>query len=193
MIRQYNLRELLAAGLCGLGSLAGYVAAFYFFRFAFRFVGGQFRVPALVAWSMELSALVLVLITIGGYFTWRSRNGFSRFDESGMSNLVDPTVSGGAYELDRAARRVTGPAWLLSQLFLAGPLFALRAHAHLLHRVPDDPQHEARLQQTLETLRRANQWQSLSQYPDAQAEILLLARMGILDYSPAKGRFKART
>lgn len=52
---------------------------------------------------------------------------------------------------------------------------------------------ETKLSDTLAVLRTANQWQAITDYPERTEEILFLARMGLIDFSAAKGvpRIKA--
>ncbi|HEY1049110.1 MAG TPA: hypothetical protein VGE39_05120, partial [Prosthecobacter sp.] len=99
----------------------------------------------------------------------------------------------GANAVDYHARRVTGPAYVLSQIFLGGPLFLLRGITHLKQRLPDEAGLEAKLHHTLGILRAANKWQSITEHPGHQREIVLLARMKQIDFSAHKGipRIKA--
>lgn len=86
-----------------------------------------------------------------------------------------------------------GPAYVLGQIFLGGPLFLLRGWKHWVQRLPDSPDLEPRLNHSLGILRAAGKWQSIEEYPDLKLEILMLALMKKIDFSAHKGtpRIKA--
>lgn len=96
--------------------------------------------------------------------------------------------------VDFYAHRVTGPAYVLGQIFMAGPQFLLRAWTLLRSRIKYSAELESRLESTLTVLRAANKWQGLAEYPDSRSEVLYLAQMGLLDFSSHNGtpRFKVR-
>jgi hypothetical protein len=96
--------------------------------------------------------------------------------------------------VDFYAHRVTGPAYILSQVFLAGPLLLFRAATLVKSLLPSGGDLEERLGSTLGLIRSANKWQSLNDYPNNKTEILYLAQMGLIDFSAHKGtpRFKAK-
>jgi len=166
--------------------------AYVFFRY----------LPALVCWQLSYPLPTVVGICIGlvgvvgawisGYRTWKTRGGLFSYHESGLyHDLGDDTA--GAVITDFYAHRVTGPAYILGQIFMAGPLWILRAWTLLHSRIPYSPQLESSLVNTLAVLRTANKWQGLNEYPNAQTEILYLAQMGHIDFSARNGvpRFKA--
>lgn len=193
MIATYNRKELAWAVLSAVGAAVCYGLAFAFFRFSFWFVTDAFGYPQWRASSSLAAATALVVVTFSGYWTWRQRGGFSSYEESGLYHRLGKGEFGSAYMVGRHVHRVTGNAYLLSQLFLSGPLLALRALSHLHNRIPYEPGLEGRLHDVLEKLRQANRWQGEEDHRDALREILLLARMRQIDFSVAKGsaRFKA--
>lgn len=192
MIPRYNRHQmLLAIGSLLLG-LTGYTLAYLFFR----------HMPALVAsycgtaWDEPYLVLgglgALGVISWSGWRIWRAGGGFSGYRDSGFYHELDLSTSGGANVVDFYAHRVTAWTHLLSQIFLAGPLMVLRAVRHLRNRIPPSADTETLLADTLARLRAANKWQSLSDYPGSEVPILLLARMGLIDFSSVRGpRFKA--
>ena len=94
---------------------------------------------------------------------------------------------------DFYAHRITGPAYLLGQIFMAGPQWLLRAWTLICSRISYSAELESNLEHTLATLRAANKWQGMNEYPNVKTEILYLAQMGLIDFSAHKGtpRFKA--
>lgn len=193
MIDEYNRKELLLALLKAFGSLVCYAIAFAFFYWAFLLSAALTRPSQLIHWAPWFGAAVLLVITFSGYRTWRNRGGYYGYEQSGMYHRTSAGRIATVYLAGVNAHQVTGPAYLLGQLFLSGPLLALRALSHLHNRIPKEPDLEGRLQAVLERLESANKWQGEEDYPDDLREILLLARMRKIDFSAAKGtaRFRA--
>lgn len=191
MIRRYNRREFLSGIGCGAASVFGYGCAYLFFRHVPEFVLKCFgvRMPPM---GLEAATwVILIVITLSGYRTWKNSGGFSSYHDSGLYHELD-LASGGAVATDFYAHRVTGTAYLLSQVFLAGPLMLLRAITHFRNRITPDELLDQALARTLAMLKGINKWQSLPDHPGLEREILLLARMGRIDFSSARGpRFKA--
>lgn len=139
-------------------------------------------------WSPWLAGLALAGICVSGHATWKRGHGFQSYADSALyHNLVGGGDSGGAEVVDFYARRVTGPAYVLSQIFLGGPLLLLRGIDHLRRRLPNEAGMETKLHHTLGILRAANKWQSIDEHPELRREILLLAQMRQIDFSAHKG------
>jgi hypothetical protein len=192
MIPRYNGLQTVFGVLCAVGSLLGYAAAYFFFRYFPHLVARQFGFhPSGLAMAC-FACGILALITFSGYRLWKRRGGFYGYHESSLyHDLGDSTA--GAVVVDHYAHRITGPAYVLAQVFLAGPLLALRSASHFRNRITQVEGLEERLVQVLGRLREANRWQGFEDQPDCRGEILLLAKMGRIDFSAAKGhaRFKA--
>lgn len=193
MIASYNRKQLLLAVLAALGSLICYGLAFGFFMGAFLLAAAALELPHLNDHAPWFATVVVVVITISGYRTWKSRGGYYRYDQSGMYHR---TAQGRVAMIDLAGvdpNQVTGWAYLLGQVFLSGPLLALRAMANVRNRIPLEHGLENRLQAVLERLQSADKWQGEAEYREELREILLLARMRKIDFSAAKGtaRFRA--
>lgn len=192
MILRFNVQQVVTGLACVAGSVIGYGAAYLVFRYGPAFIAHQFRMgwPAwvFVAFSMAM----LVIVTISGYRLWKTRGGLYGYHESAIYHDLGDD-SGGGSAMDFYAHRVTGPAYLLGQIFAAGPLLALRAWHHFRSVIPSDFGLETHLAEVLARLRQLNKWQGLSEYPDEEREILLLARMRKIDFSARKDepRFRA--
>jgi hypothetical protein len=192
VILRFNILQIVAGAACLVGSLIGYGAAYIFFRYAPAFISHQFRL-GWPGWVFSLfSAVMLVVITFSGYRLWKKRGGFYGYHESALYHDLGGESAGGS-AMDFYAHRVTGPAYLLGQLFAAGPLLALRGARHFRNVIPSEFGLETRLAELLTRLRQRNKWQGLREYPDEEKDILLLARMKKIDFSAAKGepRFRA--
>ncbi len=190
MIASYNRLQILKGLFLLAASIVCYAVAWMFFRYGLAFVFHSFRLPAtLVPW---LSLAALGAVTYGGWRQWQRGDGFNSYLESSLFH--DLGNSGGAFLVEEQTHRVTGPAYLLSQIFLGGPLLALRAIKHLRQRLPTMEGLEARLHETLSLLRMANKWQSIEDHPERRLEILMLAQMSKIDFSTHTGimRIKAR-
>ena len=192
MIRRYNLKQTVLAALSLVGGLLCSVVALSFFGWVPVYVAKNlgYSLPPSLAVGLGCGGLIAVFVS--GYRTWKLQGGFYGYHESALYHDLGKD-SGGAVMVDHYTRQVTAPAHILSQLFLAGPLLLLRAGTLIFSRVPNSPDLEERLRQTLDILKKANKWQSLTEYPQAAREILYLAQMGLIDFSAHKGtsRFKA--
>jgi hypothetical protein len=118
--------------------------------------------------------------------------GLQSYHESGFYHDLGEDTAG-AVMVDHHFHGITGSAHILSQLFLAGPLLLLRVGTLIASRLPANSRLETRLSDSLAVLRTANKWQAITDYPERTEEILFLARMGLIDFSSAKGvpRIKA--
>ena len=193
MINRYNQSQTIKAIGLAIAGLFCCWLAYLFFRY----------VPVLLAWQFGHALSPNIAVCIGliglaaawfsGYRTWKARGGLFSYHESGLyHDLGDETA--GAFVVDFYAHRVTGPAYALGQVFMAGPQFILRAWTLLRSRIARSDELESRLENTLALLRTANRWQGLHEYPDDRSEILYLAQMGLIDFSDYHGkpRFRAR-
>ncbi len=193
VIKRYNQSQTLKAVFLFLGGLICCGLAYLFFRY----------VPAFVAWWLHYSLSPAVGVGVGigglaatwfsGYRTWKNRGGLYSYHESGLYHDLGEDTAG-AFVTDFYAHRITGPAYLLGQVFLAGPLGILKALTSLHSRIPYSAELEEKLEKTLAALRAAHKWQGLGEYPEARSEILYLAQMGLIDFSDYEGRprFKVR-
>lgn len=193
MVARYNRVQLLKAVLAAAGGLACCCCAWLFFFWTFRLVAAGFHLelPAIAGPLAGLAGVAAAFLS--GWRVWRQRGGLYGYHESGLYHDFG-TRSGGAAMADLYAHRVTGWAYLLSQLFLGGPLLLFKARTLLASRIAGSAELEQRLASTLATLRAVGKWQGLEDHPQARTEILYLAQMGCLDFSAHKGapRFKAR-
>jgi hypothetical protein len=190
MVAAYNRSQIIKGTLLLLGGLLCYGIAWLFFSFALIYFYHAFRLPyEYVSW---LAFAALLVITWSGYRHWQKGDGFKSYVESSLlHNLGEGSVA--AVVTDYYGRRITGPAYVLSQTFLGGPLLILRGLKHFQQRIPDESGLETKLHHALSVLRAANKWQAISEYPDMRPEILMLAQMRKIDFSAHKGtpRIKA--
>ncbi len=192
MIAAYNRSKMIRGALCLLGGVLCYTLAWLFFRYASAMALYTFGVSTKQAFV--IAVLAMTGVSWSGYFTWKRGKGFQTYVESALyHNLAGSANTAGAEVVDYYAQRITGPAYVLSQIFLGGPLFLLRGITHFKQLLPNEAGLEQKLHHTLGILRQANKWQSINEYPEQQREILMLAQMGRIDFSAYKGtpRFKA--
>ncbi|CAN5566159.1 hypothetical protein BH09VER1_BH09VER1_48330 [soil metagenome] len=192
MISRYNLQQIALGLACALGGLLGYVATYLFFRYVPVFIAYQFRQP-LAPWiPIASEVLGLLAVTFSGYRVWHKRGGFHSYFDSGLLQNIGYSVPGFLAFGDRA-NQVSGIAYMLGQLFLAGPLMVLRSLQHFRNRIASEPGLEERLAEVLTALRQLKQWEDLRHHPQEQREILLLAQMRQIDFSALRGepRFRA--
>ena len=191
MIARYNLRQTLLAILSVGVGLSAFALAWWFFRevpgFSIRSLGGNVSPlqQSLIAGSC------LTVIALVGFFRWRSGKGYHRFDESGLMPTAEPH-SGLSLEAHLTANRVGAWSYMLGQLFLAGPLQILDALDRLKVRIPNSPVLERELIAFRDQLRAKNRWLSISDFAGREQDVVYLARLGLIDWSPQKGALKAR-
>ena len=192
MIARYNRAQITLALLALVCGLICCFLAWLFFRFLPVLILDSvgFKTPP---WGAVLMGWLGLSAVIGsGYRNWKARGGLYSYHESALYHELD-SRTGGAAMLDFYTHRVTGPAYIISQVLLAGPTMLFRARTLVASLVPNTPERESKLSATLEVLRAADKWQPLSEYPDSEIEIYYLARMGLIDFAPNKGnpRIKA--
>jgi hypothetical protein len=134
---------------------------------------------------------MLLITGLTGFFRWKSGNGLYGYSDSSLFINLDP-VSGGAVATDRLANRITGPAYILTQVFLVGPLQLLSAYTRFRSIIRPDRLLDARLSELLNRVRAKNKWEGIFEYPEEEREVALLIRMGKLDFSRTKMRFRAK-
>ena len=118
------------------GLMCSYLA-YLFFRHIPTFVAAQFG----YVWSPATSDLIvtacLILIAVSGYWTWLLKGGSYSYHESSLYHDLG-TDTAGAYVVDHYTHRITAPAYIISQVFLAAPLQLLRCYTLLASRLPFD-------------------------------------------------------
>lgn len=194
MIRRYNRSQLLFSVVSLIGGSFCFFLAYLFFRYVPAFISSSFRFPLTTVTAEALAALGLLAVALSGYRTWKNKGGLQSYHESAFYHDLSPADTGGAYFTEHYLQRVTGPAYVISQTFLAGPLWLLKAWTLFASRIPFSNELEERLATVLAVLKAADKWQSINDYPADRTEILYLAQMGFIDFSAHKGtpRIKAR-
>jgi hypothetical protein len=191
VIARFNITQTLLALLCLVGGVVCFYLAYLFFRYLPAFVAYNFGHPLSAQVANAVAGAALVLISLSGYHVWRKRGGFYSYHQSGLYfRWGEDAVA--SVLVDHYAPRITGPAWVLGQIFLAGPLLMLRAGTLIASRIPYHGELETRMKFALTELRRINKWQPLAEYPLMRTEILYLARMGLVDFSAHKGVAKIK-
>jgi hypothetical protein len=189
MIEKHNTKQVLLAALYALMGIAVYVAGYGLLRFLFWYARLGISTQAVHG----IIFAFFLLVTLAGYYAWKQRGGFASYYDSGLFVELDADT-GGARAVEYYADRVAAPAYALSQFFMAGPLWLIKASAYWRNRIAVRPGLNEQLNDVLVRLRAAHRWQGLQDYPSSDHEaILLLGKMGLIDLSFAKGspRFKA--
>jgi hypothetical protein len=89
--------------------------------------------------------------------------------------------------MEHYAQRITGPAYVLSQLFLSGPLQLMKGVSRFRSLIKPDAAFEARLVEMLEALRLKKTWHPATAYAGREKELSALISMDRVEYSPRKG------
>lgn len=194
MIAEFNRRQIVW-GVSGLaGSVVCYVLAWVFLQRVATALLGAFNLS--VTHATWLSWLMVIVMTFSGWRTWKSGQGFENYGES----VFSPDLTGSdermwSRKMDNPGQELRGTAYVLSQLFLSGPLLMLKSLERLKSLIQEEAGLESKLADMLGVLRAANKWQGLADHPGREREIWLLGRMKQIDFSQYEGRvrFKART
>ncbi|MBN8422053.1 MAG: hypothetical protein J0L73_24265 [Verrucomicrobia bacterium] len=192
MIAEFN-RGQIVWGVFGLaGSVVCYVLTWLLLQRVATALLGAFNLSATHAtW---LSWLMVIVMTFSGWRTWKGGQGFENYGES----VFSPDLAGSdervwSRKMDNPGQELRGTAYVLSQLFLSGPLLMLKSLERLKSLIQEEAGLESKLAEMLEVLRVANKWQGLADHPGREREIWLLGRMKQIDFSQYEGnvRFKA--
>jgi hypothetical protein len=188
MIRRFNRRQRIRA----VGSfLIGVVAYFLAFGF-FHFIAGRAAsmLPPGIPDRIEItvSASVLTLITLSGWIRHR-RNVPAELSDAVMWKGEVETPGAGIAQL--RINQVSSTAWMLSQLFLAGPLRILQAVDMWRSCLPVGTGLEQRMELLLRELKSRDRWVPVESFKDHWEPMAALIRTGHVDFSSIKGRVKA--
>jgi len=188
VIRRFNASLTIRSVWAFVLSLAGYgISAAFVWLFLWimkdQFAEERWWLPVGVVgfWSV---------LTTSGWRRWRSGQGsYGPADSLGFFDFNEDHA--GAWFVQNRAARITGPAWLLSQMFLAGPLQALKGASLLRARLPDDVTTELRLKDLLESIRSKGSWHAVDTWAGREEDISSLIRLGKLEFSSRTGRLRA--
>ena len=95
--------------------------------------------------------------------------------------------------MDLYGSRITGPAYLLTQLFLAAPLQICRGISRLRGLVAEEPGLDAELSGLLGKIREEGKWHSTRVYAGKDRLLAILVQMGEVLFSPRKGSIRIAT
>jgi hypothetical protein len=134
----------------------------------------------------------LLVVTLSGWRKWRRQGG--GHDDYWDTDLYPGLTieTGGAYAVEHYATRVTGPAYLLTQLFLAGPLQWFKGCGPLRALIPHEVGLEERLKGLKEEIEAKGKWHAASAYAGREREFGYLVRMGLVDFSARKGSVRGK-
>lgn len=185
MIDQYNQRQVIRGITAALLSLIAYVVAFYFFKFAWLLITSSFS-DTVRSYDTAFAIACLGIVTVAGIRHGRTGKGHYGLEDSGLQVQIDAD-SGGAFFTELYANRVTTPAYLLSQVFLAGPLQLIKCMRCFRSRLEAQLGLENRLLELQKEVESRPKRHPLSEYLGRESDIFLLARMDRIAFSARKG------
>ena len=190
VIRRYNTSQIISGLLrIVLGAVAFWLA-FIFFRFGAEKVVHHY--PGISRFSpSQIAAACTALMGLGGLWQWRKGEGHTTFAESNFFTMQAVVNSASDTRLTLVGL-APAMAYMLSQIFLAGPLRVLRAFEHWKSRIPNSPVLENELIALHGQLRAKNKWLPVSEFVGREQHIVYLARLDLIDWSPRKGTLRAR-
>jgi hypothetical protein len=190
VIERFNREQLIRAVLhFVLGGIILWIT-WWAFYWAAWLVMREFWKTTPVSVANVASALT-GLVFVSGVVQWvRGGKGYQVFKDTPFYASIDH-VSGGAFMMQLYTHRITGLAYILSQLFLGGPWQICQGVARLRGRLPNDPKLELRMREVLGWMRASGQWETAMKYQDNSEELGALIRCGLVEFSATKGRVKA--
>ena len=190
MIERYN-REQLLRGVLNLVFGAVILAiTWLFFRVVAGVVMGGFWKQAPLSYETAATVLMTIVFVSGAVQWARGGESYRVFKDTDFYASLDH-VSAGAFMTQRHVHRITGIAYVLSQVFLGGPWQICKGYARLRSRLPNDPKLEARMREVLGWMRTSGQWETAMKYRDNAEELGALIRCGLVEFSATKMRVKA--
>ncbi len=183
-ITQFNQRQVLRALVAGSLSVVGTLLGFGFFYFASARIWRFFSEPVPRGACLAIALGALGLIFLEGLRRARAGKGLYDFSES-PGHLGLGSSSGGAMMIEmEVTTQVTGPAYILTQIFLCGPLQWQKMHTLLTSRFPATQATAEELERLLSDLGLKRGWQSLRKFETQRASIKKLIDMELVDFSP---------
>lgn len=165
-----------------------YLLAFGFFHFVANRAASM--LPPGLPWWFEraVSSSVLAIISVAGWIRHR------RNEEADLSDAVmwkGDVDMPGAFVAQARINQISSSAWILSQLFLAGPLRILQAVDLWRSCLPVGTDLEQRMLVLLRELKARNQWVSVESFRHHGDALAALIRTGHVEFSSIKGRLRA--
>lgn len=174
---RHNRRQVILVPLLLLSSLLILAIMHGLFSLA---IGGVARLAGsgldpLVSRTLSLAACLTVYVS-----GWRRRaagDGFLNADQS-VAGLGLIPETGGAHYVNLQVGKVTGPAYVLSQIFLGGAFALHSAWSRSRSRVPATPECAERLAQACRVLLADRKWHPRADFEPGVARDLL--RLGLV-------------
>ena len=190
VIERFNRLHVVKAVVAMICSVLALICTVAFFYWGPLFVMYNLGVENRSQYAWGCAALGTLIVLMVGYRRWKGGQGYYGFEDSGIHVQLEP-VSGGTFMTQIYAQRITTPAYLFGQLFLAAPMQALKAKQLIAGRVPVEHGLEEPLTLLLEEMQYVGKWQDATVYEDRWTELRYLIHMGKVEYSAKKGRVRA--
>ena len=189
LINRHNSRQTTLAVLAVVISLGGTCGAYVFFNFLARqiaFLVFDYKGGFL---PFVITMLILAMIYWEGFRRFKAGLHQYGFEESPFFLDLDWS-NGGAMFVEMEMTRITGPAYVLTQIFLGGPLHLMKARAFLANRIEPHVGLAQDLQQLLDTVRTTPKWHSIEKYREDYTGLRQLISMNLVEFSARKGLVK---
>ncbi|MEM9479942.1 MAG: hypothetical protein AAGA58_09850 [Verrucomicrobiota bacterium] len=188
--RHLNQRIILRIVWSLFKAVVGYFLAGFVSYWMFRFLNYQFSLDLKEPVILALTAAFLAVLTLSGWLQWKKERAYN-YEDFGFYPGFEPTTTGGAV-VEMYAHRVSGVAFILTKLFLLGPIGLLDAIKYSRSFVPDSPTVVRETGMLLESIRAKEKWHSASEYAGQETALSILIRLRLVDFSEKKGRLKAK-
>ncbi|NOY00555.1 MAG: hypothetical protein GXP30_12580 [Verrucomicrobia bacterium] len=190
MIRSFNKTQTALAALNAFLGLMAIVLTFLFFWGALAFISSAYSLPIEKEMRLWIALGIVILSTSTGLVGYARGSGYSELEDSGFALSFLDSSTGGSHYMGCYGRQVTGPAYLFSQTFLAGPIQIGRCLDRLKSRIPASIELENAMEETLGFARGKKAWHDITEYKGREQAASYLIRVGALEYSGRKGRVR---
>lgn len=190
MIKKFNREQLIYGCLRGLLSLALFVVVYVFFSYIASLFAENFELNISSKVIVAIASACVLGIAASGFHRWKNGQGHFTIAEALIpDNTHTSLLNWHTYQKDLTSNATA--TYLLTTLFLAAPIQALKAYDHFQSIIPLDSALEDRMLALLAHLKQLNKWQNFTDHPGKERELIFLIKMDKVQYSPTKGAIKA--
>jgi hypothetical protein len=192
MIKPFNQRQIIYG--CLRISCAAIILWLFHILFM-AFIGAycqkhSIQLPDHLDSSLSISFLIIMIII--GLRRSQDGPGYYSLAESGIHA---PDSESNVWNRRLATQDRRGNALffhVFSNTLIAAPIQLRKAYNHFQRLVPNEHGLEIKLTTLLTTLQNIGKWHDFDAHPGHERELIFLINMGKVDYSPMKGKIRAK-
>lgn len=191
LLVDFNRRQKLLGVFSLLASVGLVGFTFLFFWGVSAFAGSNFKVDALSEYAGVVSLVLTTVVVLSGYIQCRNGHGGSDYWNSVHSYLPNKDTTG-AIVVGHYVSQVTGPAFAVSQLILAGPRYFLQGLEKLTFEIEESESMSRTMERVRATLDQERMFHPVARFANEIDALRNLGRMGIATLAPRDDQLKVR-